>query len=39
MPGKNEIDLLVFETSAVYNEFTRTRSRNTLVTFGLSVQR
>jgi Protein of unknown function, DUF481 len=30
---------LSFMTSAVYNEFTRTRSRNTLLTFGLSVQR
>jgi hypothetical protein len=30
---------LSFTTSAVYNEFTRTRSRNTLLTFGLSVQR
>jgi len=30
---------LSFTTSAVYNEFTRTRSRNTLLTFGLNVQR
>jgi hypothetical protein len=30
---------LALTAAAAYNEFTRTRSRNTLVTFGLTVQR